>query len=227
MLGGIKMELVIRPKNFKLASGIEGQIRKRVERLPRHLDNLQSAEVVLSQQPTHLTPQRFQYVAQLTLHTRNSLIRSEVTDPELLTAVDQAMDRLSRQIERYKGRHHRRRKGVKGVGKSSAELADLGVVPDMPSVKEMAAPAAREEADEAPAGTQAFSGDGLEDDEEENGIVRVKRFTVKPMFPEEAIEQMELLGHNFFVFWNAADERMSVVYRRNDGDYGLLEPELA
>lgn len=217
------MELTIRPTNFKLADSVEIQIRKRVERLPRHLDNLQSAEVILSQQPTRLNPQRFQYVAQFTLHTRNNLIRSEVTDAELLTAVDQAMDRLDRQIERYKGRYYHR-KGKPGVGKSSADIVNRGALTQPPTVVEMAAPA--EPA--LPQNSEDVSSVGRDGsvDEETGGIVRVKRFPARPMFPEEAIEQMELLGHTFFVFFNAADERMSVLYKRNDGDYGLLEPEL-
>lgn len=222
------MEVVIRPKNFKLASGIETQVRKRIERLVHHVDhedNVQSAEVLLSQQPTHLTPQRFQYVAQLTLHTRKNVIRSEVADPELLTAIDQAMDHLTRQIQRHKGRHYRRHKGNKGLGKSSADLADMGPLPAPPTVVERASPDSSDLAVTPPDRNGAARGD-LADDEI-GGIVRVKRFTVTPMFPEEALEQMELLGHDFFVFWNAADERMSVLYRRHDGDYGLLEPELA
>ena len=62
--------------------------------------------------------------------------------------------------------------------------------------------------------------------EEENGIVvRTKRFMVKPMSAEEAILQMELLGHSFFVYRDAEEDKVSVVYKRKDGDYGLLEPE--
>jgi putative sigma-54 modulation protein len=49
---------------------------------------------------------------------------------------------------------------------------------------------------------------------------------MEPMWPEEAIEQMELLGHSFFVFYNAGEEQMNVLYRRTDGNYGLLQPEL-
>jgi putative sigma-54 modulation protein len=64
-------------------------------------------------------------------------------------------------------------------------------------------------------------------DEEERGIVKVKRFPVKPMSPEEAVEQMELLSHDFFIFFNADNDHFSVLYRRVDGDYGLIEPELA
>jgi len=58
-------------------------------------------------------------------------------------------------------------------------------------------------------------------------IVRVKRFMVKPMIVTEAAEQMELLGHSFFLFINSDNDRLSLLYRRNDGNYGLIEPELA
>ena len=56
-------------------------------------------------------------------------------------------------------------------------------------------------------------------------VVRVKKFAVKPMEVDDAITQMELLGHNFFLFMNSENEKMNVLYRRNDGTYGLLIPE--
>ena len=64
-------------------------------------------------------------------------------------------------------------------------------------------------------------------DEEENAeqIVKVKQFSVKPMSPEEAVLQLELIGHDFFVFENAETGEVNVVYRRRDGDYGLIEPQ--
>ena len=63
-------------------------------------------------------------------------------------------------------------------------------------------------------------------EEDEGQLVRVKKFGVKPMNSEEAILQMDLLGHNFFVFQDADSNKVNVVYKRKDGDYGLLEPEL-
>ena len=57
-------------------------------------------------------------------------------------------------------------------------------------------------------------------------VVKVKRFAVKPMSETEAIDQMELLGHDFFLFFNADSEEVNLLYRRNDGNYGLIEPEL-
>ncbi|WP_067620150.1 ribosome hibernation-promoting factor, HPF/YfiA family [Alicyclobacillus acidiphilus] len=61
---------------------------------------------------------------------------------------------------------------------------------------------------------------------DEPRLVRVKRFPMKPMAPEEAIMQMDLLGHDFFVFTNADTEEVNVVYRRKNGDYGLIEPQI-
>lgn len=67
--------------------------------------------------------------------------------------------------------------------------------------------------------------DDYEDDEEKApGIVRVKRFDIKPMDEEEAMLQMELLGHSFYVFQNAETNQINVLYVRKDGNYGLIEP---
>lgn len=63
------------------------------------------------------------------------------------------------------------------------------------------------------------------EDEEEIHIIRSKRFGIKPMYPEDACVQMELLGHNFFVFLNAETEEVNVVYKRKGNTYGLIEPE--
>ncbi|MGI5851015.1 MAG: ribosome-associated translation inhibitor RaiA [Clostridiales bacterium] len=63
------------------------------------------------------------------------------------------------------------------------------------------------------------------EEENEPRIVRTKRFAVKPMNLEEATLQMELLGHNFFVFRNASSDEVNVLYKRKDGNYGLIEPE--
>lgn len=65
------------------------------------------------------------------------------------------------------------------------------------------------------------------EEEHPGKIVKIKRFVVKPMPVEEAIEQMELLGHDFFIFLDDATAKFNVLYRRSDGDYGLIQPELA
>ena len=66
--------------------------------------------------------------------------------------------------------------------------------------------------------------DGTAEPARDRRIVKVKRFAIEPMFEEDALARMEELGHEFFVFVNAEDERVAILYRRRDGDYGLIEP---
>lgn len=72
---------------------------------------------------------------------------------------------------------------------------------------------------------QAFYEADDADTEDEVKIVRTKRFGIKPMYPEDACIQMELLGHDFYVFCNAETDEVNVVYKRKNGSYGLIEPE--
>jgi putative sigma-54 modulation protein len=73
---------------------------------------------------------------------------------------------------------------------------------------------------------QTSGGGTVVADETEPQIVKSKQFAVKPMSPEEAVLQLELVGHDFFVFRNGDTDEVNVVYRRNEGGYGLIEPQL-
>jgi putative sigma-54 modulation protein len=122
----------------------------------------------------------------LTVRSKGTLLRAEERSADMFTSIDAIVDKMYRQIVRYKGKRY-------GRGRGPGEL------PPMEELEEEAPPS----------------------------IVRTKRFQVVPMDEEEAIEQMELLGHDFFVFFNVNTDGMNVLYRRKDGNYGLLEPELA
>lgn len=74
---------------------------------------------------------------------------------------------------------------------------------------------------------QEFLDDDIDTDDSEIRIVRTKRFGVKPMYPEDACIQMELLGHSFYVFFNAESDEVNVVYKRKDGSFGLIEPNFS
>jgi putative sigma-54 modulation protein len=76
-------------------------------------------------------------------------------------------------------------------------------------------------------GILARIADGTSDAGRERRVVKTKRFAIEPMFEEDAIAEMESLGHAFFIFVNAENERLNLLYRRNDGDYGLIEPLVA
>jgi len=135
--------------------------------------------------------------AQLTVRSRGKILRAEERDQDLFAAIDLVYEKMQRQISRFKDRLYSR--GQHG--------SDTVRVPEEPeSVVELMA-----ELEPEPVGT----------------VVRTKAFPVTPMNPEEAIEQMELLGHDFFVFYNSEISGINVLYRRRTGDYGLLQPEFA
>jgi len=77
------------------------------------------------------------------------------------------------------------------------------------------------------AAAQVVPAEAMIAEEAQPSIVKTKVLEVKPMMPEEAILQLELLGHDFFVFTSAETEAVNVLYRRKDGDYGLIEPRLS
>ncbi len=136
-------------------------------------------------------------VAQITVRGKGFILRSEERSEDIYAAFDTALDKMQRRIERYKGKHYRGR----GDGKSAAEVT--------PS---------------------AESGELVDEETGEMApvIIRRKQFMLVPMNEVEALEQMSLLGHeNFFVFYNVNSNGINVLYRRRDGTYGLIEPEVA
>jgi putative sigma-54 modulation protein len=120
----------------------------------------------------------------------------------MYAAVDEAADKLYRQLnrqkERLKSHHHGRAMDTEPIAVEDAGMESQSVL-------------------EAP--TPRAAGEGT--------IVQIERLEVEPQFEEEAIQDMEALGHDFHVFLNARNERMSVLYRRRDGGYGLIEPHVA
>lgn len=135
---------------------------------------------------------------EVTLTTAGLVTRGEDRADEPRVAFDAAMEKIERQLRRYKKKalsRERRHDNRTGMGVENAEVANLSAVP-------------HEEREEEHYDTR----------------VRTKRFAVKPMSADEAALQMDLLGHNFFVFRDAESNEVSVVYKRHNGGYGLLEP---
>lgn len=186
------MELKIHARNVDVTSRLQEHVERKVSKLDRFLPNIAELSVDLAIERHKLNQE--QCIAQLTLRdNRGVILRSEEKrQPDIYAALDIALDKMYRQIERYKGK--RRRRG--------GRVEELGV--------EAAAPVAVEE-----------------EEEEKLAIVRRKQIALVPMSEEEAIDQMELLGHNFFIFYNAESAKIGVLYRREDGNYGVLEPVIS
>jgi len=188
------MQLTLNSKNLRVSNKLQEYVEKRAGKLDRYLPDIQEVRMDLSVQKTRSAQDR--HVAQLTVRSNGTILRAEERAEEMTVAIDAVMDKMHRQIARFKGKREDRWQGQR-PGRSMAEPL----------------PVSEETWDELV-------------EEQNRHIVRVKRFFVCPMDEEEAIEQMELLGHDFFVFFNANSGNLNVLYRRHDGNYGLLEPEV-
>ena len=183
----------IHARDLNVTPRLREYVEKKVSKLDRYLPTISDARVDLAEVKTARSAGDRQ-VAQLTVHLRGVVLRAEERKDDIYAAVDAVLDKMYRQIERYKGKRWRGR----GNGASAGTV--MAVEPE-----ELVA----------------------EETESLGTVVRRKRFVVTPMNEAEAQEQMELLGHdNFFVFYNADTNRINVLYRRKDGDFGLIEPEI-
>lgn len=181
------MQLIISGKNLEVSGRLKEYVEKKIGKLDRYLPTLTEARVELALESTKNAAQS--QVVQVTLHNNGTILRGEERSSDFTAAIDAVLDKLYKQIDRYKGKRQR----VRGQGeRASAAAAVRGA-------SETTAPR----------------------------VVRTKQFRTPPMTEEEAIEQMELLGHTFFVFFNRERGALNVLYQRNDGNYGLIEPEMA
>ncbi len=168
------MEINVRGKNIDVNPGLRQYAEKRLSKIDRYIK-----QTPLACQVTFST-ERDNYVVEVTIPLNGYLLRAEESARDAFSSVDNVMEKLEKQIEKYRTRLLKRDK------------------------VEVSFP---------------------REDQEPGRIVKVKRFPIKPMTPEEAAMQMDLLGHDFFVFQNAETNAVNVVYKRKDGNYGLIEPE--
>ena len=188
----MSVKIDIFTKNLELNDRLNDYVLKKVGKLEKFLDEVEECRVDLSHTRTARNAND-RHVAQLTLRGRGFILRSEERSDSMFSAVDAAVDKMRRQIRRYKGKRDRGR----GDGQTIAEAIDV-VYPDE-----------------------------IEPEEDQPVIARRKRFMLAPMDEQEAVEQMKLLGHeNFFLFYNANTSEFNVLYRRRDGTYGIIIPEI-
>lgn len=181
--GVVLLKINVRGKNVTVTDALREHVHKKLSKTERYFYTEPEATVALG-------VQRDRHIAEITLSINGMLLRAETATNDMYASIDAAVDKIERQIRKFKTRINRRSRRADGE-KPLVALLD-------------------NEADEQ--------------DEPEPRIIRRKQFVMKPMDVEEAILQMNLLGHDFFVFRNADTNEISVVYKRQDGNYGLIEP---
>ncbi len=178
------MRLQVKGKNVEVSDQIRAYAEEKLGRLDRHLNDPTRVELELAVERNPSISEN--NVAEATIWTKGPVLRAREASADMKASIDQLVDKLERQVTRYREKQRRH-------GDRSRQAIE----------------ATPEQADE---------GDALR-------IVKTKQFAVKPMSPEEAVLQLELIGHDFFVFRNADSGEVNVAYRRRDGAYGLIEPQ--
>ena len=192
------MDIIFRGQHLTIEDGIREHARTHLEKIERHLPMADHAIVDVRREAKG---EDGRFVVQVTISANGSFLRAEERNYDIVAAVDAATTVLDRQTKRFKERKVLR--SERRVDKDHRT----------PGVDDGAEP------EEAPLPPNAEIVEGR--------VVRMKRFPMKPMTEAEAIEQMEMLGHTFFLFQDADKGEMALLYRRNDGDYGMILQETA
>jgi len=188
------VEITVSSRHTEVSELLRESTLDKIGRLGRFLEGMDRAEVHFSEEHTRRVADK--EVCEVTLVGHGHHVRCKVSAPDGFAAVDLAVEKLEHQLHKLKSKLVKRNhaNGRKANGNGNGNGASAGAV-------------------------------ALADDDAPDGprIVKTKAFQIKPMTPEEAILQMDLMGHDFFFFTNAETERAAVVYRRNDGDVGLID----
>lgn len=192
------MDISIQGRNVEVSDALREAVDEKLSRLVRFLDGMERAEVRFHEERNPRIADK--EVCEVTMHGHGHVVRARATAGDSFAAVDRVVDKLEHRITKLKGkltgRNHPRR----------APVANSHAGPNG-----------------APGDTAVEVGPDGDEHEASPLIVRTKQFAIKPMTPEEAVLQMELLSHDFFLFTNADTSAAAVVYRRKDGHIGLID----
>ncbi len=180
------MEITIKGVNLEVSDRLRVYAERKIGKLQKFFNAVERAEVEFSDEARGKGGKSKR--VEITLRAKGNLIRAEVAESSFYSAVDLAVDKIERQLRKYKTK-------LISSRRQRTPSSQAGEV-ENPSAED--------------------TGDSL--------IKRTKTYTLKPMSPEEAIMQMELADHPFFIFMNAETMEINAVYKRNAGGYGLLVP---
>jgi putative sigma-54 modulation protein len=168
------MNIIVNGRHLSVTPALKSYAEEKIGKFDKYVSNISEAIVTLS-------VEKYRHKAEVLLKVNGVMIQAESVTGEVYSAIDEVVEKLEKQILRYKEKLHSYRK----VEKRPLETAVA---------------------------------------KEKGRIIKLKKFDMKPMDPEDAVEQMELLEKDFFVFTNKHSGDINVIYRRKDGNYGLIEP---
>jgi putative sigma-54 modulation protein len=190
------MKLVIQGKNIEITDAIRDYVNQKVEKAVSHFESLTTeVDVNLSvARNPRINPKQ---TAEVTIYANGTVIRSEESSEDLYASIDLVADKIARRLRKYKEKRQNNKH------KTKTEIDPPEIVENTEGISDLIAN-----------GTPELPAD----------VVRTKYFAMPPMTVEEALEQLQLVGHDFFMFRNADTGEINVIYERNHGGYGVLMP---
>lgn len=207
------MQFNITFRQFGASDSLKEYAREKVERVNRLLDRAGEAHVVLSLE-------RHLHHADITIHSGAWVLRGRDKSDDMYASINLAMDKIERQLLRYRDKlktHHGRER-VHHRQDLVEQLRVRHAVFELSDVEEVTSLA------ETSAATEAAPKPAVVVPAKPAREVRATHLTVKPLTVDDAVMQMNLMDNDFYVFHNVASESLCIVYRRKDGQYGLIEP---
>lgn len=191
------MKLVIQGKNIEITEAIRDHVHQKIEKAVNHF------QAITTEVDVHLSVARNprinpQQIAEVTIYANGAVVRAEEGSDNLYASIDLVADKIARQLRKYKEKRH----GQTHVSFKAVEAIEEDQV------------------------TPLVSASLVTDREPElpSTAIRTKYFSMPPMTIEEAQEQLELVGHDFYMFRNATTNEINVIYERNHGGYGVIQP---
>jgi len=191
------MKLVIHGRNIEITDAIREHVEQKILKAVSHFKHLTNEVDV------HLSVARNQRIAanqsaEVTLFVDGAVVRAEESSESLYASIDLVADKISRQLRKFKEKRNTRMQG--NLGKTTEAYLNEAPVTDVAHVLSTSEPQLPDE------------------------VIRTKYFAMAPMTVTEALEQLSLIDHDFYMFLNAETQEINVIYERNHGGYGLIQP---
>ena len=188
------MKLLIHGKNIEITDAIREYVNQKILKAVNHFQNYTTKADVHLSVGRNLTTNN-QQAAEVTIHANGTVIRAEESSASLYASIDLVADKIARQLRKYKEKRFSHKNNDRA--KTNEIIREADVTPDLIGDRTPELPSA---------------------------LVRTKYFAMPPMTVNEALEQLQLVDHDFYVFRNADSNEINVIYERNHGGYGIIIP---
>lgn len=191
------MKLVIQGKNIEITAAIREYVNQKIEKAVNHFQNI-TTEVDVNLSVARNPRINSKQTAEVTIYANGTVIRAQESSEDLYASIDLVADKIYRQLRKYKEKLQYNKTHVQ---------PKTGVIVEASPVAEDLI--------------------GGRTPELPDAVVRMKYFAMPPMTIEEALEQLQLVDHDFYMFRNAKTDEINVIYERNHGGYGVIQPRNA